>query len=128
VQENKKYIVYFDGVCNVCDGLIQFIRKRDKQKTFSFLSLQSPEGVALLHEFKDLQSIDSIVVVGEGKYYIFSDAILKIASLLPGFQFKIVKIIKILPLSLRTKLYKWFAKNRYKWFGKKDICLIADKS
>ena len=124
MDNKKKYTIYFDGICNVCDGLIQFIKKRDKEKIFTYQSLQSPQGEKLLADNPQLQNVDSIIVAGNDTYYYHAEAILKIASAMPGFVFRFVNIIKIFPTPLRTRMYKWFAKNRYKWFGKKDICTI----
>lgn len=128
MKEKEAYsdynIVLFDGVCNLCNGAVQFIIKRDKKDYFHFASLQSDIGNLLLAD-KDLSNIDSIIFIEKGEIYYYSTAILKIARHLSGF-YALLYIFIIIPPFIRDGLYRFVARNRYKWFGKQenDQCLL----
>ncbi|MGB5362746.1 MAG: thiol-disulfide oxidoreductase DCC family protein [Aureibaculum sp.] len=121
--ENKS-IIFFDGVCNLCNNSVQFIIKRDKYKRFLYASLQSDAARDILLQFKIKNSyLDSIILVENGKLYQKSTAILKIAKELNGFCHLNYGFI-IIPKSIRDYVYGIIAKNRYKWFGKRSVCMI----
>jgi len=124
VEENKK-IILFDGVCNLCNGFIQFVIKRDSADTFRYASLQSEIGKKLVYERGiDSNSIDSVVLIEPGvAYYIKSDAALQIGSDLNGFG-SLSRILYLIPSGLRNIVYDLIARYRYAWFGKKDACMI----
>ena len=117
-------ILLFDGVCNMCDGFVQFIMKRDKPGKFRFAPLQSEAGQQLLQHF-DLTSdkIDSVVLIDNGKSYIKSTAALRAGKKLGGL-WGLPYILIIVPASIRNAGYDFIARNRYKWFGEKDACMI----
>lgn len=117
-------IILFDGICNFCDASVQFIMKRDNG-SFTFASLQSDIGQELVTRHK-LQGIDSIVLIEEDQAYTRSTAALRIAKRLKGL-WSLLYIGIIIPKPLRDPLYEMFAKNRYKWFGKKDACMLPTK-
>lgn len=117
-------IILFDGICNFCDASVQFIMKRDNG-AFKFASLQSDIGQELVARHK-LQGIDSLVLIEEEKAYTRSTAALRIAKRLKGL-WSLCYIGIIIPKPLRDPLYDRFAKNRYKWFGKKDACMLPSK-
>jgi predicted DCC family thiol-disulfide oxidoreductase YuxK len=121
---NKK-IILFDGVCNLCNSAVQFIIKHDKGDVFRFVALQSELGQEILaHIGIDTKNIDSIVLYEPGiAYYYKSDAALQIAKRLNGL-FSLGIIFKIIPTGIRNRLYDYIAKNRYKWYGKKESCMI----
>ncbi|HZW38859.1 MAG TPA: thiol-disulfide oxidoreductase DCC family protein [Ignavibacteriaceae bacterium] len=120
----EKNIILFDGVCNLCVSSVQFIIKRDPVGIFYFASLQSDVGVRLSENFGALiEKTDSIILIKGDKCYIESDAALKIASKLKG-GWKLLYIFIIIPKPLRDAVYRYVARNRYKWFGKKDACMI----
>lgn len=124
IPENKK-IVLFDGVCNLCDGAVQFIIKHDKKDVFRFASLQSETGRKLVSE-RDLDpdEIDSIMLIEPGvAYYRKSTAALEISRDLSG-GYSLLKNFLGLPKGFRDLVYDLIANNRYKWFGKKDECMI----
>jgi predicted DCC family thiol-disulfide oxidoreductase YuxK len=121
---NKK-IILFDGVCNLCNSAVQFIIKHDKGDVFRFVALQSELGQEIIKYIGiDSKNIDSIVLY-EPKvaYYYKSDAALQIAKILDGL-FPMGFIFIIIPTGIRNRLYDYIAKNRYKWYGKKDSCMI----
>ncbi len=123
IPKNKKLIL-FDGVCNLCNYSVQKIIKFDTSDTFVFTSLQSNLGQNILKELNiDSQQIDSIVLYDSDKYYIKSSAILKIVNDF-GMLWKWTQIFWLLPKPIRDYLYRIVAKNRYKWFGKKQQCML----
>jgi predicted DCC family thiol-disulfide oxidoreductase YuxK len=118
-------IILFDGVCNLCNNAINFVITHDKHKTFKFAPLQSAAGQLLIKERGiDTTQVDSIILVDVGSaYYIKSDAALKIAKNLDG-AYSYLSYLKVFPFGLRNKVYDYIAKNRYKWYGKKDSCMM----
>jgi len=120
-----KKIILFDGVCNLCNGAIQFIIKRDTKNLFLFTPLQSETGKKLLKERRiDPKSIDSIILIEPNvAYYIKSDAALEIIKDLKT-SWRLISIFKVLPIGFRNFVYDFIAKNRYRWFGKKEQCMI----
>lgn len=120
-----KKIILFDGVCNVCNGFVQFVIKRDRKNIFQFASLQSDIGKKLLQERNiDFKSIDSVILIDPGvAYYIKSDAALEIGQQLKGYR-TLSKIFYLIPSSLRNIVYDFIARNRYSWFGKRKECMV----
>lgn len=119
-------IILFDGVCNMCNASVNFIIDRDKSGKFKFASLQSDIGKSLLLKFhEDADKLDSVVLITGDKLYDKSSAALKIASMLP-FPYPVSILFRVFPKALRDLVYDYIAKNRYKWFGKKDACRIPD--
>lgn len=120
-----KKIILFDGVCNLCDATVQFIIKRDKKDVFRFVALQSGLGQQIIeHIGVDTSKTDSIILYEPGHaYYYKAEAAIKIARQLGGI-FPLMGAFSILPVWLSNKVYDYVAKNRYKWYGKKDECMI----
>lgn len=116
-------IVLFDGECNLCDWSVQFILKRDPHGYFQFVSLQSEIGQTLLKKYNVPLTTDSIVLIEKNAYYSESTAPLKIVRKLTGL-WKLLYVAILIPKSLRDIVYKWIAKNRYKWFGKNEQCML----
>lgn len=106
-------ILKFDTTCILCNRTVQFILRHDKEDIFLFGALKSGE----------YEGIDSVVLIHQGQTYFYSTAALKVFELLGGW-WKILLIFSIIPVSWRDGLYKLIAKNRGKWFGKTDTCLI----
>lgn len=113
----------FDGECNFCDASVQFILKRDPQANFKFTSLQGEKGKELLEMYNVSKEIESIVLIEGEQYFVQSTAALKIAKKLKGV-WKLFYIAIIVPKPFRDFIYQYIAKNRYKWFGKKQQCTI----
>lgn len=118
-------IIAFDGECNMCNGFIQWLIKRDKNKKFRYTTLQSNEG-ATLKNASDIDG-DSILLIHKEKLYTMSDGGLMSMKLLGG-GWSILSWLRIFPLALRNYIYKWVARNRYRWFGRKDSCMVPDAS
>ena len=124
LPENKK-IILFDGVCNLCNSSVQFVIQHDEKDIFRFVALQSDLGKEIIkHIGIDATKIDSIILYEPGiAYYYKSNATIKIAETLGEFL-SMIWIFKILPLSIRDLVYDYIAKNRYKWYGKKESCML----
>ncbi|MGA9637288.1 thiol-disulfide oxidoreductase DCC family protein [Flavobacterium sp.] len=122
---NDKKIILFDGVCNLCDASVQFILKNDKKDVFRFVALQSELGKEIIQYLGiNTNKTDSIVLYEPGNaYYYKSQAALTIAGELGG-MIGVLGIFKILPSGLSDRIYDYIAKNRYKWYGKKESCMI----
>ncbi|MEK3887574.1 thiol-disulfide oxidoreductase DCC family protein [Bacillus sp. FSL K6-3431] len=118
-----KPVILFDGVCNFCDSSVQFIIKRDPNSYFHFTSLQSPIGQSLLKEYNVPANIDSMVLIENDKLFYRTSASLRICGRLTGL-WKLLYIFLLIPPPIRNIFYHIIAKNRYKWFGKKDSCTL----
>lgn len=117
-------IVLFDGVCNLCNNSVVFIIKQDKEDRFRFAALQDEAGEKITNQYQiDTDKVDSIVLVDNEKAYTESDAALRIALYLNGL-YPLLYGFMIVPRFLRNWVYDLIAGNRYKWFGKKDNCMI----
>lgn len=117
-------VILFDGVCNLCTASVTFVIQRDADAKFRFASLQSSFGQkSLAEQGIDTQYFDTVMLIKNGKVYTRSDAALEIARELSGL-WPALYAFKIFPSLLRNLVYDWIAKNRYKWFGKKDSCMI----
>ncbi|SHG38065.1 Predicted thiol-disulfide oxidoreductase YuxK, DCC family [Flavobacterium micromati] len=120
-----KKVILFDGVCNLCDLAVQVIIKHDKKDVFRFVALQSDLGQRIIkHLGIDTQKTDSIILYQPGFAYFYkSEAALEIAKDLGGIYY-FASLFSILPDSFNNAVYDYIARNRYKWYGKKDNCLI----
>lgn len=124
-QLSKQHqIVLFDGVCTLCNQSIDFIIRRDEQDVFKFASLQSEFAQELLKDYPvDAQALDSVLLIKDAKLYQKSTAALHIAKQLRG-GWKLMYGFIIVPKFLRDAVYQWIARNRYRWFGKKETCRL----
>ena len=125
---NNKKLILFDGVCNLCNEAVLKIIKQDKKDIFLFTALQSNTGKNIINELGiDTSKIDSIVLYIPGEdYFIKSEAVFKIANEFKG-ALKIIQIFRVFPVFLNDFFYDFIARNRYRWFGKKDQCMIPTK-
>lgn len=117
-------IVLFDGVCNLCNGAVKFIIKRDSRGLFRFAPIQSELGEQLLTPYSPVFSgNDSFALVENGQLFSQTDAALRIASQLDGLWY-LFGIFRIVPSPLRNMLYRLLGRNRYRLFGKSESCMI----
>lgn len=124
-METNKKIILFDGVCNLCNGAVQFIIKRDFNDVFRFAALQSEIGQKLAQERGiDTTAVDSIILIDPGvAYYTKSDAALEIGQNLKGYG-TLSTVFQWFPSAFRNIVYDFVARNRYRWYGKKEACMI----
>jgi len=117
-------VVLFDGACNLCNGFVQFLISRDPAGYFRFASLQSAEGQALLaqHGLPTPTEPESIVLIENGRAYTHSQAVLRMARHLPGWRW--LSAFRVVPRFLRDAVYRWVARNRYRWFGRQESCWL----
>jgi predicted DCC family thiol-disulfide oxidoreductase YuxK len=124
-MELKHTIVLFDGICNLCNGSVNFLLKYDKKKQFRFLPLQDEKAKTLKTRLKIPDDIDSVVLISKEKVFTESDAIIEACKLL-GFPWNSAAVTRLMPQRLRNKIYRWIGKNRYSWFGKRESCRIVE--
>ena len=117
-------VVLFDGVCNLCNGSVRFVIERDPRKHFQFAPLQSATATRLISGSADrLAMPDSIVLVDDGRLYVRSEAALRIARRL-RFPWPLLWVFMAVPRNLRDWVYDVIARHRYRWFGKRETCMV----
>lgn len=122
---NTRTILLFDGVCNLCNGVTQFTIRRDPAPgKFLFATLQSEAGQRLLLKHGlPTDSLDSFVAIENDRAYLCSSAGLHVLRRL-GFPWSLLYPLVFVPRPVRDLFYKWIAQRRYRWFGKKDVCMV----
>ena len=127
LHQHKK-IILFDGLCNLCDGTVQFIIKRDTKDVFRFVYLQSDLGRELLQKLPiEFQLTDSVILYESEKVFFYkSQAVFEIVKSIGGIYYCLL-IFKLLPNTITNAVYDFIAKNRYRWWGKKESCLVPSK-
>ena len=117
-------IILFDGVCNLCNGFVQFLIRRDPRGNFKFASLQSETGRQLLkdHGYQDFP-LTSIVFINGGKAWEMSSAVLQILKTMGG-PWSLLAVFGIIPKGIRDAVYRFIARRRYLWFGKQEACMV----
>jgi predicted DCC family thiol-disulfide oxidoreductase YuxK len=125
IPQHKK-IILFDGVCNLCNGAVQCIIKRDKKDIFRFAALQSDIGKEIIKQRGiNTFQVDSIILIVPGvAYYVKSTAALRISYEFGGLWNTLKVFEWLLPHRFRDMIYNVVAKNRYRWFGKKESCMV----
>lgn len=117
-------IILFDGVCNLCNNSVNYVIKRDKKDRFRFAAFQEEAGRRLIVKYNiDTSKTDSIVLLDGDKVYVRSTAVLRIARYLGG-GYPLFYGFMIIPNFVRNWVYDCVARNRYKWYGKRDSCMI----
>ena len=120
-------IVLFDGVCHLCTSTVQCIIKRDPHGYFTFASLQSEVGRTLLEEHGlHPDALDTFVLVEGSRCFTRSDAALRVAQHLSG-GWALLRVLSLIPKSIRDWGYTILAQNRYRWFGRKETCTIPSR-
>lgn len=116
-------IVLFDGVCNFCNGAVNFIIRHDHGHRFKFAPLQSDIGMELRAKYDISDNVDSIILIEDGTAFLHSTAGLRVARGLGG-AWQLAYVFIIVPATIRDWVYKTFARYRYSLFGKKDVCMM----
>lgn len=123
-KQSTHRIILFDGVCNLCNGAVNFVIQRDTSNIFKFAPLQENAGTVLLKKYAiSFQKLDSIVLIENDKVYVKSSAALRIARKMSGL-WPLLYVCLVIPRFIRDGVYDFIAKNRYKWFGRKEQCMI----
>jgi predicted DCC family thiol-disulfide oxidoreductase YuxK len=127
-MENKQsHVIYFDGVCNLCNGFVDFVIRRDKKNWFRFASLQSAAGQKICEELKlPSGQLQTVVLYKNGQYLTKSKAAIYIIGSL-GFPWSLFKIFNIVPTFISNAVYDIIARNRLNWFGKRDTCRLPNE-
>jgi len=126
-SDKNKTILLFDGVCNFCNSTVNFVIRRDKKNRFLFAPLQSDTAKKLCENFKiNPADLDTMILIDKGKLYTQSSAALRVNLYLGGLYPLLYGLI-IIPPFIRNVIYNWIARNRYKWFGKRETCMIPDE-
>ena len=120
-------IIFFDGICILCNRVVDFLLEKDHKNRLKFASLQSETGSAILQRLQyNPVKEDSVIFSDEGRILIKSTAVLKIAGYL-GFPYSITVLLFIIPRPLRDWGYDYIARNRFRWFGKRAKCRVPDQ-
>ena len=124
-MESTRPILFFDGVCHLCQASVQWVLRRDRKGLIRFASLQSKLAREVLRD-KDLPNNpdpESVVLLYQGQIFTHSAAALKVAGLL-GFPWSMLRVFQIVPGFILDALYRLIARNRYRWFGKSESCWL----
>jgi len=125
--EEIKSIIIFDGVCNFCNKSVNFIIKRDLKSTFLFTPNQSLKAQELLKRYNlSDASLDTLILVKNDKCYVKSEAVFEIIKELSAFWY-LFGIFRVFPLGIRDNFYDFISKNRYSFFGKRDVCMMPNE-
>lgn len=116
-------LILFDGICNFCNGAVNFIIRRDSEKKFKFATLQSETGQQMRAKYGVGEDVDSIILVENDKAYTHSTAGLRVAKGLGGI-WSLIYVFIIVPTFIRDFFYKLCAKYRYQLFGRQDACML----
>lgn len=117
-------VIIYDGYCNLCNGAVSFVIRHDRKNIFRFASYQSEQGMSILSGVSiKKQNADSIVYVDDTKIYLRSTAVFRILKKL-GRGWQLLYVLIIIPPFIRDPLYDLLAKNRYRWFGRRNHCPI----
>jgi len=117
-------LILFDGVCNLCSALVQFVIRHDPAAKFRFAAIQSEIGGEIFQSHGlDLTDLQTFVFAAEGKMFLRSDAAIEVVSRFGG-AWRIFRIFQLVPKVLRDSIYSFVARNRYRWFGRNETCMV----
>jgi predicted DCC family thiol-disulfide oxidoreductase YuxK len=117
-------LLIFDGVCNLCAHSVRFVLEHEADRTLRFTPLQSQAGARLMREFGfDPAEAKTFVLIADGRPYVKSDAAIRLSRYLAG-AWKMLAVIKVVPRPMRDWAYDVVARNRYRWFGRFDACMV----
>lgn len=118
-----KTIVLYDGQCSFCNGATQWIIARDRHAKVSFAAIEGDLGQQLMKKYQIPAEMDSLICIDNDKAYLYSSGAIRVTKYLDG-AWKLVYFLTIIPPFIRNPLYRFFAKNRYRWFGKQQSCML----
>jgi len=121
--KTKMNIIVFDGVCNFCNRVVQIIIRHDPSAQIHFTAQQTEAGEQLFRQYQFSTSANSVIFIKDGLVYEQSDAVIEIAKLLTGWP-SVFKYTIIVPRFFRNYIYQLIAANRYRLFGKQDLCMV----
>ena len=118
-------ILVFDGQCVMCSGFARFILRHDHERRYRFLPAQTQLGTALYRHYGlDPENYQTNLLIEDGTAWLRSESSIRIFAGL-GFPWSLVNMSRILPLRLRDRLYEWIARNRFRWFGRQEVCMLG---
>ena len=126
--KDKSNIIFFDGVCNLCNFWVKYVLRNDPEGIFCFSSLQSNFTENFLSQNNINSDLETIIFFSEGKFLKESDAVISILFKIGGFNRLLSRIIKLLPPKFRNGLYNFISRKRYRLFGKKEHCMVPNES
>ena len=125
---DDRYIVIFDGLCNFCNGAVNFIIRRDPDGLFVFSPMQSSLADQLMQKHNiNSKGVDTFLLIKNGQAFTYTAAALEVAKDLKGHWY-IFGVFRLVPRVIRDFFYKLFARNRYRLFGKQNTCMVPDKA
>jgi predicted DCC family thiol-disulfide oxidoreductase YuxK len=119
-------IIFFDGICVLCNRVVDFLIRHDKKQLLKFAALQSELAGKLIDLKVSPEDQDTVIYFDSGKIFTRSEAVLRIAEYL-GFPYNAIKMAYLLPLPVRDAIYDYIAGKRFRWFGKRDFCRMPDE-
>lgn len=119
----EQSFILFDGYCNLCNGVVDFLLKHARKNQFGFIPLQSETGKEMIQKYKLPENPDSVILIASERVFIESDAALEIVRSMQ-FPWKIILVFSIIPRPLRNKFYRFIASNRYRWWGRRRDCRV----
>ncbi len=124
--EEDPPVVLFDGVCNFCDGAVQFLIRHDRHGRLRFAAYQSDAGNQLARRYGiDPEKLETFAFICRGRAFVRSDAGIAVAAALGGV-WRLAVMLKLVPRFLRDAVYGFIARHRYRWFGRKESCMVPD--
>lgn len=119
-------LVFFDGVCGLCNHFVDFLVRQDRHRRLRYAPLQGTTATHVLRGLVPAQTVaglETIVFYDAGRVFLQSNAVIEALYQLGGY-WRLIKIFKVIPVALRDQLYRWVAQNRYRWFGRHDVCRL----
>jgi predicted DCC family thiol-disulfide oxidoreductase YuxK len=121
-------VVVYDGVCVLCSRWVHFVLRHDRQRLYKFAAMQTPTGRSLLVRHAiDPDDPMSFLLLEAGRGYTDTEAILRMLRSFGGTWRALAAVVGLVPRSLRDPLYRWIARNRYRWFGRRDACMVPSE-
>ncbi|MEL6389466.1 MAG: DCC1-like thiol-disulfide oxidoreductase family protein [Bacteroidota bacterium] len=117
----QRPVILYDGVCNLCEAFVTFLKKRDKKGLLVFYPLQHDAAIKAVTQLELSKDLDTVVLLRQGVYYLHSDVLFQLIPFLNG-PWKAVKLLSIFPRGFRDTVYRWIAARRHRLFGKKEYC------